>query len=231
MQPNVGIGHVDGTLSFDDQAIGVRGGAAGRPDAMAVELHDRVAPLLLRARLLLEEAAASGSSEPAVVPAAELAAAAMQELRQVMAGAPEPLRPLSDHIADLTNQVAASAGMVTTWCWQGPEVVVGPDATRELGAILEELVRNVVRHAHAHRLHVLVQAGPTGIQQLVVRDDGRGFDPSTVAPDRVGLRGVRQRADRLGATLVFDTEAGRGTQISVVLPRRTARALTEWIGG
>jgi signal transduction histidine kinase len=51
--------------------------------------------------------------------------------------------------------------------------------------------------------------------ELCIYDDGRGFDPSDVPPDRLGLGIIRERAQAIGATLQISTLPGHGTQIRV----------------
>ena len=51
--------------------------------------------------------------------------------------------------------------------------------------------------------------------ELSVEDDGRGFDPLRVPPTHMGLRIMEERAQATGALLRIDSEAGRGTRISV----------------
>jgi nitrate/nitrite-specific signal transduction histidine kinase len=47
-------------------------------------------------------------------------------------------------------------------------------------------------------------------------DDGRGFDPSRVAREHLGLDIMRERAEDIGATLSIETHLGGGTQVTVV---------------
>lgn len=54
---------------------------------------------------------------------------------------------------------------------------------------------------------------------LDVRDDGAGFDPAATTPTTsFGLRGMRQRTERLAGVLQVETEPGGGTAVSVRLP-------------
>ena len=55
---------------------------------------------------------------------------------------------------------------------------------------------------------------PEGVE-LGIRDNGRGFDPASVAPEHFGLRIMRERADTIGATLAVASAPGRGTQVVV----------------
>ena len=64
------------------------------------------------------------------------------------------------------------------------------------------------------------QAGTT-IVELRVSDDGRGFDPNDVPPDRLGLGIMRERAEAIGATFEVESTPGEGTRVSVVWPGTT----------
>ncbi|HEX8969096.1 MAG TPA: ATP-binding protein, partial [Chloroflexota bacterium] len=84
---------------------------------------------------------------------------------------------------------------------------------------------NVRKHAHAHSAWISFEAlGDSGLQ-LVVRDDGQGFDPETAAPDQehaarrsFGLAGMRERVESLGGELKFDSRPGGGTRVIVSIP-------------
>ena len=54
---------------------------------------------------------------------------------------------------------------------------------------------------------------------LEVADDGVGFDASLRGLEGLGLRGMRERAERLGATLRIQSAPGEGTRVLVEVPR------------
>jgi two-component system nitrate/nitrite sensor histidine kinase NarX len=66
---------------------------------------------------------------------------------------------------------------------------------------------------------------------VTVRDDGRGFDPARAAAleDHVGLRIMRERADRAGGTVRVDSQPGRGTTVTLVLPADARQGASESI--
>ena len=83
-------------------------------------------------------------------------------------------------------------------------------------------MHNVVKHARATQvwLDVQVTAGsPDGGPQVVlsVRDDGRGFDPQAITHG-LGLRGIRERTERVSGQLYLEAAAGRGTVLRVTVP-------------
>jgi signal transduction histidine kinase len=94
----------------------------------------------------------------------------------------------------------------------------------QLVRIVREAVNNCVRHAGAHRITVhldgtMPDVSP-GFVQIEVQDDGIGFDAAdrTNAFGHFGIRGMQERARRIGAELMVDSGPGRGTRIIVRLP-------------
>lgn len=82
--------------------------------------------------------------------------------------------------------------------------------------IVQELISNVLKHAQASELSVGITREPGRIS-VIVSDDGRGFDPKSVAHG-IGLENVRVRAASIGAVVRIDSTPGRGTTVSVEGP-------------
>jgi signal transduction histidine kinase len=87
--------------------------------------------------------------------------------------------------------------------------------------IVQEALNNVRRHADATLVRVSVER-PDGRVRVTVADNGKGFDPASVGDDRYGLRGMRERAEMVGAELVIDSRPADGTRIVVDLPAAEA---------
>jgi signal transduction histidine kinase len=88
--------------------------------------------------------------------------------------------------------------------------------------IAQEALTNVVRHAQAHNVGVLLEVRDTSVV-LIVEDDGRGFDVSQVMGSHVhegnlGLYGMRERAALLGGTLTIESALGEGTSVFAQIP-------------
>jgi signal transduction histidine kinase len=81
--------------------------------------------------------------------------------------------------------------------------------------IVQEALNNVAKHARASRAIVSLyrQAGQV---TLSISDNGRGFDPHAVPPDRLGIGIMRERADAIGARLEVESHPGHGTRITVL---------------
>jgi two-component system nitrate/nitrite sensor histidine kinase NarX len=93
--------------------------------------------------------------------------------------------------------------------WQVP-----PDVQVALYRIAQEALNNMMKHAQATEAQVRLSVAPEGIG-LHISDDGRGFDPGAVAPEHLGLRIMRERAQAIGAVLEIVSAPARGTTLSV----------------
>jgi signal transduction histidine kinase len=94
----------------------------------------------------------------------------------------------------------------------------------ELRAILfriaQEAIGNARKHASATRIHVSI-AGQEGGIQLVVIDDGQGFDVGVIGspePGHIGLPTMIERAQLAGGRCQIESEPGGGTSVSAWLP-------------
>lgn len=84
--------------------------------------------------------------------------------------------------------------------------------------IVQEALTNVARHAQANRVDVVLQRRGNQVV-AVVEDDGEGFDAeAAVASNRLGLFGMRERAEMLNGTLAIESAIGKGTTVSVEVP-------------
>ena len=97
------------------------------------------------------------------------------------------------------------------------EVEADDDTKLAIYRLVQEALTNVMRHAHAKTVWVSLEQ--EGRQLLLsVRDDGRGFDASSVPAGHHGLLGMRYRMENLGGTLRLNSKVGQGTDIEARLP-------------
>ncbi|MBK8988719.1 MAG: HAMP domain-containing protein [Chloroflexi bacterium] len=84
--------------------------------------------------------------------------------------------------------------------------------------IIQESLTNIARHAQATTASVLLEQRG-GRLRAIVEDDGVGFDPAAVnGSGRLGLYGMRERAELLNGTLTIESEPGQGTSIFIEVP-------------
>jgi PAS domain S-box-containing protein len=104
------------------------------------------------------------------------------------------------------------------------DLALAPEPSAALFRVVQEALTNVTKHAHASRVDVELFA--TGRELTVeVRDDGRGMEPGALAkPDSFGIRGMRERVERLGGWLDVSGAPGKGTTVMVGIPGRMPEA-------
>ncbi len=84
--------------------------------------------------------------------------------------------------------------------------------------ILQEAMTNVIRHAKASRVSVILNQLDEGLQ-LTIEDNGIGFDLSQVETAKsMGLFGMRERARYNGGTIKFSSADPHGTRVTIVIP-------------
>jgi PAS domain S-box-containing protein len=89
--------------------------------------------------------------------------------------------------------------------------------------IAQEALTNVVRHAQASCVNVVLQ-GQNGFLSLSVSDNGRGFNPAELSgPEGLGLLGMRERASLVGGELEVNSVIGSGTQVYFKVPLESSR--------
>jgi two-component system CheB/CheR fusion protein len=95
---------------------------------------------------------------------------------------------------------------------------LGRDAEVAFYRVAQEALNNIVKHAHASRVDILLEARD-GSAVLVIEDDGVGFDPGDRVGDKgVGIIGMQERASLVGATVQVESQAGKGTSIYIRAP-------------
>jgi signal transduction histidine kinase len=82
--------------------------------------------------------------------------------------------------------------------------------------IIQEAVFNVNKYAEAEGCTILLTQNSDSRIQLVIEDNGKGFDTASNVHAGIGLKNIKERAALVKALLVIDSELGRGTMIQVV---------------
>ncbi len=91
------------------------------------------------------------------------------------------------------------------------------EADATLFRIVQESLLNVRKHAAAKHATVSLKRQGADIE-LVVTDDGEGFDPDAVGPRHFGLLTMRERAEAFGGRFDIESAWGAGTRVLVRIP-------------
>jgi len=84
--------------------------------------------------------------------------------------------------------------------------------------IVQEALTNVVKHAAASRVTVWLRRPSERYVELVIQDDGAGFDPNELRDGGLGLVGMRERVALLGGRMSVESSEGAGTMLRAEVP-------------
>ena len=88
-----------------------------------------------------------------------------------------------------------------------------PEVEHGFYRVAQEALENTAQHAGAKQLHVQLEEDSESLI-LIVADDGRGFDTkSEAAEHQLGVQGMYERAELIGAELEVNSELDKGTMV------------------
>jgi signal transduction histidine kinase len=107
---------------------------------------------------------------------------------------------------------------------EGAPLPLLPAVRDDVYSIGREALVNAFRHSRASKIEVELEYAPAQLRVLI-RDNGCGIEPRVLHSGRDGhwgLRGMRERAERIGAKLKVRSSAARGTEVELRVPSRVA---------
>jgi signal transduction histidine kinase len=190
---------------------------------LARELHDETGQALTSILLglkPLEQMADSDEARAAVASVRALVVSTLQDVRRLAV----ELRPsalddfgLVPAVERLTETFREQSGLTVDLETQLGEERLPREAETTLYRVIQEALTNIVKHASAGRVSILLQR-KDGAVLAVVEDDGSGFDPSATRADALGLAGMRERVALAGGRLQVESAPGSGTTLVAEVP-------------
>jgi PAS domain S-box-containing protein len=156
--------------------------------------------------------------------ARELARDSLGEARRsVHALRPQALEKaaFADALQAIVKNTAAGTALRTEFRITGKPHQLAPQVEENLLHIGQEALTNALKHAHATRFHARLNFDSDAVY-LELRDNGIGFIVDGMNDGGIGLIGMRERADQIGATVKVTSEPGKGTKITAVSPYQSA---------
>lgn len=93
-----------------------------------------------------------------------------------------------------------------------------PHFEQSIYRVAQEALENCVRHAMAKTIWVTLADSAEQLQ-LIIKDDGQGFDPAHAAPSgHYGVAGMQERARVIGGRLQVESSPGHGTTVQLIVP-------------
>jgi len=201
---------------------------------LARELHDTLEQGLAGIKLQLEAVDGSlGGAPPegarrSLDVAREMLRYSMEEARRsVLDLRSQSLEntDIAGALGDLARRMTSGTPLQARVRVEGLPCRLDTSQEHHLFRIGVEALTNAIKHSGAALIDVELRFADEGVD-LVVSDDGRGFGaPGAPAPaEHFGLRGIRERVDKLGGSLRLETRAEGGARVAVSVPRRRAVA-------
>ncbi len=191
---------------------------------LARELHDEFGQSITALRMELGLMRMRfGGLDPALAPQVTRSKAILDAMLRSMRSMVSTLRPgpLDEGLVPAAEWLLATlperAGLDCSLA-AAADVPMGQAVRTAAFRILQEALTNVVRHAHARSVRVVITLDDAGRLQLQVVDDGVGVDPEVLSRARsFGVAGMRERARACGGWIDFRETAGGGTTLMAVL--------------
>jgi two-component system, NarL family, sensor histidine kinase UhpB len=189
---------------------------------LGIELHDNITQILATARIYLESAMSGTDPQARINKSRELIAMATQELRKLSHTLlPPSLQEfgLKQALHELTDTIAQTGLFHFNKQWDYfDEQLLHKDQQLTIYRIVQEQMNNIIKHAGAKHVHIsLCLVTHDDEIELMIKDDGKGFDPSQKR-NGVGLRNIISRAELYDGQVSIHSSPGQGCELKVIFP-------------
>ena len=190
---------------------------------LARELHDETGQALTSILLglkPLEQSARTDEERAAMASLRELVVSTLRDVRRLAV----ELRPsalddfgLATAVERLADTFRDSTGMRVDVETRLGEVRLPPKVETALYRIVQEALANIVKHAEATHVSILLTRKEFSVA-AVVEDDGKGFDETDTGDNVLGIVGMRERVGLVGGRLAIESGSGSGTTVAAEVP-------------
>ena len=192
---------------------------------LARELHDSIAQSLAFLKIqvqLLRNASQKAQPEQVQIALDELDTGLRESINDVRellvhfrtrTNTDDIERALQETLQKFKHQTGLPAQMLV----HGDGLPLPSDVQVQVLHVVQEALSNVRKHAGAQQVSLDVRKGAQW--RFVVRDDGMGFDTERSRDEtHVGLKIMRERAERIGAQVEVASQVGHGSSVTLTLP-------------
>lgn len=189
---------------------------------LARDLHDAVSQTLFSASVIADALSKSDLTNTLKV------RGGLEKLMQLNRGALAEMRtllmelrpqvvvnsPLAELVTNLSNSIKSHGMIDVELETNGVSKIFSPDVQVQLYRITQEVLNNVTKHSRAKLVNIVLRCREDSIE-IVIADDGVGFATDEVALSHHGLSIMRERANKIGATLTIDSAPDEGTYVHI----------------
>ncbi len=199
---------------------------------IASELHDSIGSALtaLNLNLTIVRERLPEEARPMLQPRLKDSIALLEETVETVRGLMAQLRPpvlddygLATALRWYVGQIAGRGDLVATFGLVGEDARLPSETEIALFRIAQGALTNVMKHSGAKHVEVRMEVTPASLR-ITFEDDGCGFDPEKTHADlgapHWGLVTMRERTESIGGRCTIESSPGRGTRVTVDVPRR-----------
>lgn len=209
---------IERSLLYEDVAAGA---VLQERSRLAREIHDGLAQHLafLKMRVAWLQRASSSIETKHLKEVESVLATALAEARQAITTlrADSAATTTAEALAGYAEEFGRASGLDVNLLRDDHLPELGPKVRVELLRIVQESLNNVRKHSGATKVDVTMEVS-RGNFVITIRDNGKGFDPSTTPDGHFGVAIMRERAESVGGTFRVASVPGRGTQVDVSVP-------------
>jgi signal transduction histidine kinase len=124
---------------------------------------------------------------------------------------------IREYIADAVAGITREEPLQVTVQADDVDEQLPNEAKLTIFRITQEALRNIRRHAEAKNVQIAFVQEHAGVS-IMIKDDGKGFNPDQPHPGHFGLQYMRERAEACGGTFQVVSAQGQGTEVRVNFP-------------
>ena len=187
------------------------------------EIHDNIGQKLTLVSLYIQQLAFE-NKVPQIT-------SKVLEIGEIINESLEELRQLSKSLTSNTIEQHSLSELIATECQRidalkkcsihfikTPDIHIEPYQNKSiLFRITQEFLQNSIKHAQCKNIHVSLLTTQNGIE-LLLKDDGRGFNVDTIKSKGIGLKNIEKRAEMIGGSFTLKSQEGLGTAIIIEIP-------------
>jgi PAS domain S-box-containing protein len=128
----------------------------------------------------------------------------------------------AEALQSMLKNTTAGTSLRTSFCSEGEPMILPANVEETMLRIGQEALSNALKHAHPTEFHIRLCFKSDAVR-LEFFDNGKGFVVGQTNGG-VGLLGMKERAEQIGATLTISSEPGKGTKIIAVSPNKVETA-------
>ena len=128
----------------------------------------------------------------------------------------------AEALQSMLKNTTVGTSLRTSFCSEGEPMVLPANVEETLLRIGQEALSNALKHAHPTEFHIRLCFKSDAVR-LELFDNGKGFVVGQTNGG-VGLLGMKERAEQIGATLTISSEPGKGTKVIAVSPNKVETA-------